>query len=99
MHRALLRAAPAGLPQRAGGAAIRMQAPSCSTLPLGGETASLAVQTISAVCYRTTGRSLPLLHLYGSATYALVTVRAIVSHLHRVPTIGMDQCRVAMHVA
>jgi len=76
-----------------------MQAPSCSTLPLGGETASLAVQNIGAMCYRTTGRSLPLLHLYGSATHALVTGRAIVSHLHRVPTVGMDQCRLAMHVA
>ncbi len=81
------------------GASSCMQAPSCSTLPLGGETASLALQNIGAMCYRTTGRSLPLLHLYGSATYALVTGRAIVSHLHRVPTVGMDQCRLAMHVA
>jgi hypothetical protein len=81
------------------GASSCMPAPSCGTLPLGGESASLAVQNIGAMYYQTTGHRLPLLHLYGSAAYALIAVRAIVAHVHRVPTVGMDQGRVAMHVA
>ena len=54
---------------------------------------------IGAMYYQTTGPRLPLLHLYGSAAYALIAVPAIVAHVHRVPTVGMDQGRVAMHVA